>query len=175
MRVRTLLEPLGGAVHPARAAQEPIVPQNDAEVTDCAPRRRPSRVLLPRDPHGRAGGVALVAEHHLRTTAGRISRARRQVVESANSASRALSPTWPGLLPRHGLVNVTVLLGFTLAAYNLYRMRSFQAKHGIDNDGQVVARPGRSGPAAAPGLWTEVVEPQAVPSKAPRGVKGCKQ
>lgn len=40
-----------------------------------------------------------------------------------------------------GLVKATVLLGFTLAAYNLDRVRSFKAKHGLDHDVQAVEQP----------------------------------
>ena len=40
-----------------------------------------------------------------------------------------------------GLVKTTLLLGFTLAAYNLDRIRSFKAKHGLDDQAQVVERP----------------------------------
>ncbi len=40
-----------------------------------------------------------------------------------------------------GLVKTTVLLGFTLAAYNLDRVRSFKAKHGLGDDAKVVEKP----------------------------------
>jgi hypothetical protein len=32
---------------------------------------------------------------------------------------------------------VTVLLGFTLAAFNLERIRSFRAKHALSEDGSI--------------------------------------
>src|SRR5207253_10059643 len=57
------------------------------------------------------------------TTAWRISMARRQVVESANSALKgAFADLSRGFFRVMGLVKTTVLLGFTLAAYNLDRI-----------------------------------------------------
>jgi hypothetical protein len=59
------------------------------------------------------------------TTAWRISMARRQVVESANSALKgAFADLSRGFFRVVGLVKTTVLLDFTLAAYNLDRVRS---------------------------------------------------
>jgi hypothetical protein len=58
---------------------------------------------------------------------------------------------------------MTVLLGFTVAAYNLDRVRSFRAKHSLEDPG----------PSAAPrteqktrakrrtGIWSQVVEPRS--------------
>jgi hypothetical protein len=46
-----------------------------------------------------------------------------------------------GLFGVLGLVKTTVRLGFTLAAYNLDSIRSFKAKHGLDDQAQVVERP----------------------------------
>ena len=71
-------------------------------------------------------------------TAWRVSMARRQVVESANSALKgACADLSRGFFRVMGLVRTTVLLSFTLAAYNLDRIRSFKAKHGLDDNGQV--------------------------------------
>jgi hypothetical protein len=68
--------------------------------------------------------------------------ARRQVVESANSALKgAFADVSRGFFRGMGLVRTTVLLGFALAAYNLDRTRSFKAKHGLDNNGEVVEKP----------------------------------
>ena len=51
--------------------------------------------------------------------------ARRQVVESANSALKgAFADLSRGFFQVMGLIKTTVLLGFTLAAYNLDRVRS---------------------------------------------------
>src|SRR5437899_12513190 len=66
------------------------------------------------------------------TTAWRISMARRQVVESANSALKgAFADLSRGFFRVMGLVKTTVLLGFPLAAYNLDRIRAFRAQHGL--------------------------------------------
>jgi hypothetical protein len=74
-------------------------------------------------------------------TAWRVSMARRQVVESANSALKgAFADLSRGFFRVMGLVKMTALLSFTLDAYNLDRIRSFKAKHGLDNDAQVVER-----------------------------------
>ena len=89
-----------------------------------------------------AGGDGLVAAHHrIGTTAWRITMGRRQVVESANAALKgAFADLGRGFLRVFGQTKMTVLLGFTLAAYNLDRIRSFRAKH-------APRRRGRAGPA----------------------------
>src|SRR2546421_11770186 len=88
------------------------------------------------------------------TTAWRISMARRQVVESANSALKgAFADLSRGFFRVVGLVKTTVLLGFTLAAYNLDRVRSFKAKHGLDNNVQAVERPKQSPDRRRYGTW----------------------
>ena len=67
------------------------------------------------------------------TTAWRISMGRRQVVESVNSALKgAFVDLARGFFRVLGQVKMTVLLGFTLAAYNLDRIRSFRAKQAQD-------------------------------------------
>jgi hypothetical protein len=63
------------------------------------------------------------------TTAWRISMDRRQVVESANAALKGgFTDLSRGFFRVFGRVKMTVLLGFTVAAYNLDRIRSFRAK-----------------------------------------------
>ena len=58
---------------------------------------------------------------------------RRQVVESVNSALKgAFVDLARGFFRVFGQVKMTVLLGFTLAAYNLDRVRSFRAKQAQD-------------------------------------------
>jgi hypothetical protein len=81
------------------------------------------------------------------TTAWRISMGRRQVVESANSALKVM-----------GLAKMTVLVGFTLAAYNLDRIRSFKAKHRLDDTGQVLERPRQQRARRRSGTWSEIVQ-----------------
>ena len=69
------------------------------------------------------------------TTAWRISMGRRQVVESVNSALKgAFVDLARGFFRVLGQVKMTVLLGFTLAAYNLDRVRSFRAKQAQDKE-----------------------------------------
>src|SRR5437588_11339031 len=59
------------------------------------------------------------------TTAWRISMARRQVVESANSALKgAVADSSRGFIRLLGLIRTTVLRGFRLASYYLVRIRS---------------------------------------------------
>src|SRR5665213_1943476 len=63
------------------------------------------------------------------TTAWRISMGRRQIVESANSALKgAFVDLGRGFFRVFGQVKMTVLLGFTVAGFNLDRIRSFRAK-----------------------------------------------
>jgi hypothetical protein len=57
------------------------------------------------------------------------------------------------------------LLGFTLAAYNLDRIRSFKAKHGLDDSGQVVAKPQQQRARRRTGTWTEVIETSQAPHR----------
>jgi len=59
------------------------------------------------------------------TTAWPISMGRRQVVESANAPLKgAFANLSQSFFRVMGLVKQTILLGFTLAAYNLDRVRS---------------------------------------------------
>lgn len=98
------------------------------------------------------------------TTAWRISMGRRQVVESANAALKgAFADLGRGFFRVMGLVKTTVLLGFTLAAYNLDRVRSFRAKHGMDENGQVPEKPKHQRARRRTGTWTEVIEAGPAP------------
>jgi hypothetical protein len=98
------------------------------------------------------------------TTAWRVSMARRQVVESANSALKgAFADLSRGFFRVLGLVKTTVLLSFTLAAYNLDRIRSFRAKNALDDDGQMVARPTHKRARRRTGTWAEVAETSQAP------------
>jgi hypothetical protein len=65
-----------------------------------------------------------------------------------------------------GIAKTTVLLGFTLAAYNLDRIRSFKAKHGLDDNGQAVQAvptPRQTRARRRSGTWTEVIETSQAP------------
>jgi len=98
------------------------------------------------------------------TTAWRVSMGRRQVVESANSALKgAFADLSRGFFRVVGLVKTTALLGFTLAAYNLDRIRSFKAKNGLDDDGQVVTRRTHKRAHQRTGTWAEVAETSQAP------------
>jgi len=48
-----------------------------------------------------------------------------------------------------GTTKMTVMLGFTLAAFNLDRIRSFRAKHSLDESARPVERPRKTGLAGA--------------------------
>jgi len=74
------------------------------------------------------------------TTAWQISMNRRMVVESANSALKgAFADLSRGFFRVFGRTKISVLLGFTVAAYNLDRIRSFRAKQAED-EGQPLRR-----------------------------------
>lgn len=63
------------------------------------------------------------------TTAWRLSMLRRQAIESVNAALQgAFISLARGFFRVFGLTKITVLLGFTIAAYNLDRVKSFRAK-----------------------------------------------
>ena len=67
------------------------------------------------------------------TTAWRISMNRRQVAESVNAALKgAFCDLARGFFRVFGRTKITVLLGFTVAAFNLDRIRSFRAKRAAD-------------------------------------------
>ncbi len=66
------------------------------------------------------------------TTAWRISMGRRQVAESANAALQgAFVDVGRGFVRVMGRTKITVLLAFTIAAYNTDRIRAFSLKHRI--------------------------------------------
>jgi len=93
------------------------------------------------------------------TTAWRISMGRRQVAESVNAALKgAFTDLGRGFLRVMGVTKMTVLLGFTLAAFNLDRIRSFRAKHSLDEDGQPTHKPKRTRARRRVGTWTDVID-----------------
>ena len=106
------------------------------------------------------------------TTAWRISMGRRQVVESVNAALKgSFVDLSRGFFRVFGRVKTSVLLGFTLAAFNLDRIRSFRAKHGLEEGEPVQDVAGDPAPRKKRrlGTWAQIVEerPQAPPA-APR-------
>jgi hypothetical protein len=61
---------------------------------------------------------------------------RRQVIESVNAALKgSFANLARGFFRVFGRVKISVLLGFTIAAFNLERIRSFRAKHALGVDG----------------------------------------
>ncbi len=88
------------------------------------------------------------------TTAWRLSMGRRQVVESVNAALKGtFADLARGFFRVFGQTKMTILLGFTIAGYNLDRIRSYRAKKRAEAE----ARPTR--PKRRRGTWNEVVEP----------------
>jgi hypothetical protein len=93
---------------------------------------------------------------------------RRQVVESVNAALKgSFVDLARGFFRVFGRVKMTVLLGFTVAAYNIDRVRSFRSKHNLETDGSASHphRPSRRAKRRI-GTWAQVVEHR---SKAPPG------
>jgi hypothetical protein len=100
------------------------------------------------------------------TTAWRISMGRRQVVESVNAALKgAFTDLGRGFMRVMGVTKMTVMLGFTLASFNLDRIRSFRAKHHLDESGEVTQQPRQVRAKRRTGTWAEVIErpPLAAP------------
>ena len=93
------------------------------------------------------------------TTAWRISMGRRQVVESVNAALKgAFADLNRGFLRVMGITKMTVLLGFTLAAFNLDRIRSFRAKHALDEAARPVEKPKQRRVRRRTGTWADVIQ-----------------
>jgi hypothetical protein len=93
------------------------------------------------------------------TTAWRISMGRRQVVESVNAALKgAFADLSRGFVRVMGVTKITVMLGFTLAAYNLDRLRSYRAKHHLDETGQPSGRPKQTRARRRHGTWAELID-----------------
>ncbi len=87
------------------------------------------------------------------STAWRISMNRRQVVESANAALKgSFVDCGRGFFRVFGRVKISVLLGFTVAAYNLDRIRSFRA-----NQVDLASTP-KQQPKRRQGTWAEAGE-----------------
>jgi hypothetical protein len=81
-----------------------------------------------------------------------VSMYRRQVVESANSALKgAYADLSRGFFRVFGRTKISVLLGFTIAAYNLDRISSFRAKM-AENEAKPVRRAKRR-----QGTWNDLI------------------
>ena len=93
------------------------------------------------------------------TTAWRVSIGRSQVVESVNAALKgAFTDLGRGFMRVMGVTKMTVMLGFTLAAFNLDRIRSFRAKHALDEQGRPTEQPKQTRARRRVGTWAEVIE-----------------
>ena len=94
---------------------------------------------------------------------------RRQVVESVNAALKgSFVDLARGFFRVFGRVKMTVLLGFTVAAFNIDRVRSFRSKHHLEDGWFCLPsshRPSRRTKRRI-GTWEQVVEHR---SKAPPG------
>jgi hypothetical protein len=98
------------------------------------------------------------------TTAWRISMGRRQMAESVNAALKGVfTDLGRGFMRVMGVTKMTVMLGFTLAAYNLDRLRSFRAKHALDEQGQPTVKPKQTRARRRTGTWADVIEPTETP------------
>ena len=87
------------------------------------------------------------------STAWRISMDRRQVAESANAALKgSFVDCARGFFRVFGRVKISVLMGFTIAAYNLDRIRSFRAKQA-----ELASVPKRQ-PKRRRGTWAQAEE-----------------
>ena len=96
------------------------------------------------------------------TTAWRIAMGRRQVVESANAALKgAFADLSRGFVRVFGKTKMTVLLGFTIAGYNLDRIRSFRAKQ------RSLAERPPARPKRRSGTWHEILTSGAEPPGSP--------
>ena len=84
---------------------------------------------------------------------------RRQVAESVNAALKgAFTDLGRGFMRVMGVTKMTVMLGFTLAAFNLDRIRSFRAKHLLDEQGRSTQRPKKTRARRRVGTWSDVIE-----------------
>lgn len=137
-----------------RPATVPLVPSTGHRSRCCAgiQTAQPSETaLFQRIPFG--------------TTAWRISMGRRQVVESVNSALKgAFTDLSRGFLRVMGLTKMTVLLGFTLAAFNLDRIRSYRAKHHLNEQGRPGQRPKQTRAKRRTVTWAQLID---TPSTSP--------
>jgi len=95
------------------------------------------------------------------TTAWRKSMGRRQPVESANAGLKGeFADVSRGFHRVFGTTKITVLLAFTAAGYNVERVRSFRAKHRLQDPHQPVIYPRIPATRAKRrrGTWADVVD-----------------
>jgi hypothetical protein len=93
---------------------------------------------------------------------------RRQVVESVNAALKgAFTDLGRGFMRVMGLTKMSVMLGFTLAAFNLDRVRSFRAKHHLDETGRPAIKLKQTRAKRRAGTWAEIIERPEVEAPPP--------
>jgi hypothetical protein len=98
------------------------------------------------------------------TTAWRISMGRRQVVESVNAALKGVfTDLGRGFMRVMGVTKMTVMLGFTVAAFNLDRIRSYRAKHHLDEQGRPTDKPKQTRARRRAGTWADVIDTTGAP------------
>jgi hypothetical protein len=93
-------------------------------------------------------------------TAWRKSYGRRQVVESANAGLKGgFVDLSRGFFRVFGTTKMTVLLGFTVAGYNLDRVRAFRVKHRLEDPHEPQEAPQRPVKRVKrrQGTWTDLV------------------
>jgi hypothetical protein len=129
-----------------RSRKIPLVPDLEGSTTCCSGILSATAAQLPlwqRLPFG--------------TTAWRVSMGRRQVAESANAALKGgFVDIGRKFFRVFGLTKLTVLLSFTIASFNLDRVRSFFAKNaerGAASEAAATRRKRRTG------TWAELVPP----------------
>jgi len=139
--------------------------------------RRPRQIPLVSVPEGRTNccsGILSVTAAQLSlwqrlpfgTTAWRVSMGRRQVAESANAALKGgFVDIGRKFFRVFGLAKLTVLLAFTVASFNLDRVRSFIAKHAEDG---LPLRSAGTRRKRRTGTWADLIPVQSlVPGPAP--------
>jgi hypothetical protein len=126
----------------------PLVPVDDTRSSCCAG----IQIAYPTE-------TALWQRIPYGTTAWRISMGRRQAVESVNAALKgAFTDLARGFVRVMGLTKMTVMLGFTLAAFNLDRIRSFRAKHRLDERGRPTHKPKHTRAKRRTATWSAVID-----------------
>lgn len=135
-----------------RPATVPLIPANGQRASCCGG----IQTAYPAD-------TALWQPVPYGTTAWRISMGRRQAVESVNAALKGtFTDLSRGFLRVMGLTKMTVLLGFSLAAFNLDRIRSYRAKHQLDENGKPTKARIQTRAKRRTNTWADVIEPSAV-------------
>ena len=108
------------------------------------------------------------------TTAWRLSMGRRQLVESANAALKGgFVDLGRGFFRVFGVTKMTVFLAFSVAGFNVDRVRSFRAKHRLQDPHDPVDYPLVAVPRAKrrKGTWADLVDQRAQAPPTPHGTR----